>query len=129
MDREIAVTVVAAASPSVERQAQTLFYRTRSFVAARVPARLPAHDFVGYLQLFRVDFGSRLKQVDVLLYEVERVHVELAREIVKCAPCDNARLRMVGRPPGPLGTNVVYHSDVLYLLVWQVQRQRIRYWR
>src|SRR5438105_10278817 len=117
MDRQVAVAVVSASTPGVQRQTKPLLHWTCSFVSAGMPARLPLHELVGYIHLFGVNLRSRVEQIDVLLYEVKGVHIELRGKIVEGTHRDQAHLRMIWSTPRPRRTDVVPHIDVLLLLV------------
>ena len=101
MDRQVAVAVVPASTPGVQRQTKPLLHRTCSFVSAGMPARLPLHELVGYIHLFGVNLRSRVEQIDVLLYEVKAVHIELRGKIVEGTHRDKAHLRVVWSTPCP----------------------------
>src|SRR5262249_25566236 len=98
-DAEIAVARVSAATPGMEREAESALYRASSLVAPRVPTIVPSHQLVGDLKFFGVDACPRLGECDVLEHEVQWIHVELGGHVVERAHGDDACLGMVGRAP------------------------------
>src|SRR6185437_1955534 len=117
MDREIGVAVMSASAPGVQGEAEPLLHRPGGLVSAGMPARLPAHQLVRNIELFRVNLRSRIEQIDVLLHEVEGIHVQLRSKVVERAHGEHARLGMVRRTPRARWSNIVDDVYVLLLLI------------
>src|SRR5690242_1874031 len=112
MDGQIAVARMSRSSPGMDCQAQSLLDWAPTPVPARMPALLPSHQPVGHVEFFGIDFGARFEQLDVLLNQIERVHIELGSQIIKRPQGDEAGLRMIRSTPRPRGSNVVDNRNV-----------------
>src|ERR1017187_5177634 len=100
MDGEIAIAVVAAASPGVHGESETALDVAGSLVAALMPVLLPSHEFVGDGELFAIGLGTRAGDIEIAADEVERVHLHFGGKVFDRRHGDERRLRMVGRAPG-----------------------------
>src|SRR5690348_1373146 len=129
MNSEIGVAVMSASAPGMQRETEPLLHRSGRFVAARMPARFPAHQLVRNVELFRVDLRARIEQPDVLLRKVEQIHVQFVRKIIERAPGKHTRLRMIRRAPCARRANVVDYVDVLQLLIGERQIEEVGNWR
>jgi hypothetical protein len=75
VDGQVAVAFVPAPAPSVDGESQAALDRPLRFIAARMPALLPAHQLVGDGQLVAILLGA-LRQVEVAQDQVIRILVE-----------------------------------------------------
>jgi hypothetical protein len=71
---------VPETAPHVDADAESALDGAAAGIAARVCQFFPADEFGALVQLVRVDFGTR-REVGVLQVEVQRVHVQLGREV------------------------------------------------
>src|SRR5437763_3670147 len=108
---------MSASAPGVQCEPKAAFYWAIGLIPARMPQRLPLHEVVGHIELFRIDFRTRVQQVDVLLHQVEGVHSQLRGKIIERAHGEYAHLRMVWSTPSARRSDMVYHANVLFLLI------------
>src|SRR5690242_17491672 len=108
---------MAAPAPGVHGEPDAAFYRTIALIAARMPLLLPAHQVGGDGKLFFVDGRARARYVQVLGEELQRVHVELVRQVIERAHGNDRSLRVIRRTPGARRSLVGAHRGVLLALV------------
>src|ERR1017187_8644307 len=121
MDGEIAVAVVAAASPGVHGEPETALDVSGSFVAALVPVLLPSHHFVGDGELFAIGLGARAGDVEIAGDELQRVHLQLSGQVFDGSHGDERGLGMIGCAPGTGASLVGGDGRVLLALIRDVE--------
>src|SRR6058998_3769287 len=117
MNCEIAVAAVAASTPRVKGNTYAAHHTARFVLAARMPLLFPAHQVGSNGQFFAINILARLSDIEILAEELDRVHVQLGREIVQRTHGKNRSLRMVGSAPGTRRTDIVANSRVLLTLI------------
>src|SRR5258708_39412950 len=98
MDDRAAIAGVSRAAPGVDAEAQPALDGTLAGIAARMPVLLPIDQLRAFLKLRLVDFRTCCVR-QVFEEEVQRVHVQLGREIFQRRAGDVAALRMIRSAP------------------------------
>src|SRR5271157_403871 len=128
MNGEIAITVVTAAAPGVQGEAQPTLQRARRLVAPRMPVSLPLHQLSRDRELVAVSISALARELQIAGDEVVRIHLHLRGEIFDRAHGDDGRLRMIWGAPCASASLVSGDGDALFTLIWDLEdiRQRRR---
>src|SRR5581483_10359229 len=93
MDRGTAFTIVAETTPGADSKSEPPFHDTASRVAPLMPVLFPIDHARGDVELLGVNFRT-IREAQVLLEQLDRIHLQLGGQILKCRAGYEGDLRM-----------------------------------